>query len=103
MRNQTLTRHLLGGIARGRPDQVLDGTDDAILRSVDVALSLGLLGLDLALALTLLAGRLPRLETGRIADRLLHLSDSALDVASRFAVDKSKVSVSDDTFRGEGW
>jgi hypothetical protein len=97
------TRNLLRGIASERSGHVLEGASDTIRRALDVALSLGLLVFGIALDLTLLARRPPRLEAGHVADRLLHLSDSVLDAARHLAViNEPNVRVGDDTDRERG-
>jgi hypothetical protein len=84
------------------PFHILDGAGDTIHRTLNVALSLGLLGLDIALGLTLLARRLPRLEAGHVADPLLQLSYSVLDAARRLAINERNVSVGEDIGGGGG-
>jgi len=101
-KTEARTRNLLGGIAGEGSLHVLDGANNAILRTLNIALSLGLLVLDIALGLTLLARRLPRLKAGQAANRLLRLSDSVLDVARHLAVNESNVSVGDDSGVGGG-
>ena len=93
------TRNLLGRIAGDRSRQLVEGALDTILGAFDVALSLGLLVLDIAFGLSLLSGRLPRLETGQVADRLFDLSDCVLDGARRLAINETKVSTGS---RGKG-
>ena len=97
------TGNFLGGVAGDGSLQILDGADDTIRRTLGIALSLSLLALDIALGLTLLAGGLQRLEAGRVADRLLHLSDSVLDVAGHLAVNEPSVSVGDGSAVRGGW
>lgn len=102
MKNQRPTRHLLGGIAHEGSSHALGGAGNAIHRTLDVAFSLGLLGLDITLGLTLLARRLPRLEAGHVTNRLLHLPDGVLDVAGHLAVNEPNVSVGADKIQGGG-
>lgn len=83
---RTHTRNLLGGIAGKGSFQVLDGADDTVLRAFNVALSLGLLALDVAFRLTLLARGLERLEASHVANRLFRLSDSVLDVSRHLTI-----------------
>ena len=88
---RTPTRKLLGGIASEVSFHALEGADDAVLRALNVALSLSLLVLNVALGLTLLARRLERLKARHVANRLLHLSDSVLDVSRQLAIDGRNV------------
>jgi hypothetical protein len=48
---------------------------------------------EMALGLTLLARRIPRLKAGQVAGRLLRISDSVLDVARHLAVSVSVIAV----------
>ena len=96
------TRELLAGIASDGTLYLVHGSEDAILGSIGVALSLGLLVLDVALGLTLLAGRLERLETGDIADRLFHLSQGILEGTGGLAANERNVS-NGEFVRGGTW
>jgi len=100
---ETPTRNLLGGIAGEGSLQVLGGASNTILRTLNIALSLGLLVFDIALGLTLLARRLERLEAGQVANQILRLSESVVDAARHLAVNESNVSVGDDRTVGGGW
>lgn len=102
VRNKIPTSDLLGGIALEGSNHLIEGTGGDIHRALNVALRLGLLVLDVALGLTLLARRLPRVEAGRVANRLLHLSGGVLDVAGSLAVNERNVSTGDDAVRGGG-
>ena len=65
---------------------------------------MGLLQLDITLGLAFLAGRLQRLEASHVANRLLHLSSSVLDVARRLATNGWRVNVGEDGRAGSrGW
>ena len=102
-RTKRPTGNLLGGVAGDGSLQILDSTNDAIRRTLGIALSLSLLALDIALGLTLLARRLQRLRARHVANRLLHRSDDVLDVAGHLAVDEPSVSVGDGSAVRGGW
>ena len=87
------TSEFLGSIAGEGSLDLLVGTDGAILGALGVALSLGLLVLNIALGLTLLAGSLERVEASQVTDRLFNLPDGVLDTAGSFAVNEPNVSV----------
>ena len=87
------TSEFLGSIAGEGSLDLLVGTDGAILGALNVALSLGLLVLNIALSLTLLAGSLERVEASQVTDRFFNLPDGILNTARSFAVNEPNVSV----------
>ena len=86
------TRNFLGGIAGDGSRYLVKGSGDAILSALSVALSLGLLVLNVALGLTLLSRGLPGIETGQVTDLLFDLSQGVLGGAGSLAVNETGVS-----------
>lgn len=83
--NRKLARNFLRLVAFGRSHELVDLAADSIFGALDVPLSLGGLVLGLAAGLLLLAGTLPRLSTGEIANGLLYEPLSFSELAPRFA------------------
>lgn len=81
-----LTGSLLGGVVSDRSADLVLLADETILNALGVALGLTLLVLGVTLDTTFLAGGLPVLGTGHVADGLLDLAQSVLERAGGFAV-----------------
>jgi len=81
-----LTSSLLGGVVRDRSGDLVLLADETIFNALGVALGLSLLVLGVTLDTTFLAGGLPALGTGHVADGLLNLAQGVLDGTRGFAV-----------------
>ena len=78
-------RPALRGIAREGSSHLVEAAGDTVHRTLSVTLGLGLLVLDFALCLTLLARRLPRLEADRVANLPFDPPDGVFDGSIRIA------------------
>ena len=81
-----LTSSLLGGVVSDRSADLVLLADETILNALGVALGLTLLVLGVTLDTTFLAGGLPVLGTGHVANGLLDLAQGVLERAGGFAV-----------------
>jgi len=81
-----LTSNLLGGVASDRSGDLVLLAEETILSALGVALGLSFLVLGVTLGTTFLAGGLPTLGMGHVADGLLDLSQGVLHDARSFAV-----------------
>lgn len=81
-----LTTNLLGVVASNRSAELVLFAEETILSALGVALGLSFLVLGVTLDTTFLAGGLPALSTGDVADGLLDLSQGVLDRAGGLAV-----------------
>ena len=83
-------RPALRGIAREGSSHLVEGAGVTVHHSLSVALRLGLLVLDFALCLTLLARRLPRLKASHVANPPLDPPDGVFDASVRIAEQRRK-------------